>query len=281
MTRTPHTIVITGASAGIGARAAVELAARTEQLVLVGRDENRLAEVARRADEAGHAAVRWYRADFSRLCEVRALADQLCMQYTHIDVLLNNAGLYTGTRQTTEDGHELTNQVNHLAPFLLTRLLREPLSTRPGSRVVMTGSLLAEGLRTDDLDRSRLRWSGWGAYKASKQANALFAVEFVRQVGADGPMAICCHPGMVRTGFGEESTLYRFFLRSFPWLFKTVEHGAASLVHLATHDDGLRYPGAFFTEKHRGRTPRRLSDPVLAKKLWETTTEMLIPYGGT
>ncbi|MFE3170627.1 SDR family NAD(P)-dependent oxidoreductase [Amycolatopsis sp. NPDC059090] len=268
-------VAVTGASSGVGARTAVKIAERGATVVLVGRDEARLAYVAEEIARTGQTRPDTFPADFSVLAEVRALASRLARSYSRLDVLINNAGIHTSTRQVTTDGNELTNQVNHLAPFLLTRLLRDMLAARPAGRVVMTGSLLAEGVRPDDLNRDRLRWSGWGAYKASKQANALFAVEFSKRAGTGGPIATCCHPGMLKTSFGNESTFYRRFRALVPRAFKPPEHGAQSLTKLALEDAGIAHPGAFFVEGELRRVSRRLSDPELAATLWERTEELL------
>ncbi len=131
-------IVVTGASAGIGEAAAVELAARGATVVPVGRDEGRLRRVAQRigADEPGG----YERADFTSLDDVRALAARLLDRHPRIHVLVNNAGAVFGRRERSSDGHELTFQVNHLAPFLLTSLLRERLGESAPARVVTTSS---------------------------------------------------------------------------------------------------------------------------------------------
>ncbi|OXM55625.1 SDR family NAD(P)-dependent oxidoreductase [Amycolatopsis alba] len=275
MTGENQIIVITGASSGIGARAAVRLAGSGATVALVGRDTDRLGAVAAEIEQAGQERPETFSADFARLSDVHELATRLRRRYDRIDVLLNNAGIHCATRKTTVDGNELTNQVNHLAPFLLTRLLEEMLTVRPGSRVVGTGSLLAEGVRPDDLNRTGLRWSGWGAYKASKQANALFALEFVKRAGADGPIATCCHPGMLKTSFGSESAAYRRFRKFLPAAFKPADHGASTLVKLALDQAGIAHPGAFFIEGKLGRTPRRLADRELAAELWDKTDELL------
>src|SRR5262245_2728018 len=123
----PRVVVVTGASSGIGLAAAAELARRGHEVALVGRDADRLASATDRVRAASGAAPRAYRADFAVLDDVRALADGLRSAYERIDVLANNAGGLYQRRETTVDGYELTIQVNHLAPFLLTSLLHDRL----------------------------------------------------------------------------------------------------------------------------------------------------------
>ncbi|MDN0195313.1 SDR family NAD(P)-dependent oxidoreductase [Streptomyces sp. S.PNR 29] len=278
--------VVTGASAGIGAATALELARRGLHVVLIGRDEDRLRAVSRAVDAAGPVRSRWIRADFTRLDDVAEVSRVLHDSYPGIDVLINNAGVYTRRWELTGDGHEVTNQVNHLAPFLLTSLLWDLLDRRAGSRVVTTGSLLAEGLDPDDLDRVRSKRAGWAAYKASKQANALFAVRLAELTGSRGPVPTCCHPGMVRTGFASGSRPYRTFRRALPFLFQPVESAALALVNLATGDDGVRHPGALFNGTKPVKSLKRWRDPGLARRLWTATEDALgsdrlgtMPYG--
>jgi NAD(P)-dependent dehydrogenase (short-subunit alcohol dehydrogenase family) len=263
------TIVVTGASSGIGARTALDLAAAGVHVVLVGRNEERLAATAAMISPA----PRYFVTDFARLADVRRLAQQLRDNYDRLDALLNNAGIHTRTRQTTVDGNELTNQVNHLAPFLLTELVRDLLA---GGRVVMTGSMFAEGIRPDDLNRERIRWSSWGAYKASKQANALFAVELAGRGAATGLVSTCCHPGMLRTGFAGESRGYQAFRKLWPWAFKPVEVGSAALTNLALGPAGIEHPGVFFNEQRPdGWRPKWVKDTGLAHRVWTSTERML------
>ncbi|TDE32734.1 SDR family NAD(P)-dependent oxidoreductase [Actinomadura sp. 6K520] len=267
--------VVTGASAGIGAATALELGRRGMHVVLVGRDETRLLAASRAVNEVAPTPSRPVRADFTRLDDVEELSRVLHGDYPAIEVLVNNAGVHTTRWELTGDGHEITNQVNHLAPFLLTSLLWELLSARPGGRVVQTGSLLAEGLDPDDLDRTRHRRAGWGAYKASKQANALVAVRLAGLTGPAGPVPMCCHPGMVRTAFASGSVPYRTFRRAFPFLFQPVETAALALAELATGEDGVKHPGALFNGTKPVRSLKRWRDPVLARRLWEATERAL------
>src|ERR1700679_3729468 len=132
-----QTIVITGASDGIGAAAARQLSAKGERVVLVGRSPAKTAAV---ADELG---APYHLADYADLDQVRGLASELRATYPRIDVLANNAGGIFGARELTPDGFEKTFQVNHLAPFLLTTLLL-PTLTASSAKVVQTSSSAAK-----------------------------------------------------------------------------------------------------------------------------------------
>ncbi|WP_113698599.1 SDR family NAD(P)-dependent oxidoreductase [Nonomuraea lactucae] len=253
--------VITGASAGIGAAAAAELSRRGHRVVLVGRDERRLKEIAGGLSGPKGEVLR---CDFASLEDVRRLASQLLERYERIGVLANNAGVWSRTRQITSDGHELMVQVNHLAPFLLTHSLADHVD-----RVVTTSSRAARTgkLDVDDLSRARRRWNAWIQYGDTKQANALFTVA----LAARGTAATCFHPGVIRTGFAPDALLMRLFLAT-PGYAKPPEHGARPLAYLATHEDGIKHAGRYFDgETPAERLPATMTDPDLAERLWRST----------
>src|SRR5665809_78671 len=159
-------MVVTGASSGIGAAAALELARRGALVTPVGRDGKRLERTAMRIGEVAETGrPEPLRADFGSLAQVRRLAHELLERHERIDVLVNNAGLVADRRRLTEDGHELTLQVNHLAPFLLTGLLLDRLRASAPARVVTTSSDAHHSGRIDFDDlRGERSWSTWGAY---------------------------------------------------------------------------------------------------------------------
>ncbi len=266
---TGRTVVITGASAGIGAAAARRLAAAGARVLPVGRDPHKTAAVAR---EVGAEPLV---ADFARLDDVRRLADEVLARTSTIDVLANNAGGLFKGRRTTVDGHETTFQVNHLAPFLLTHLLREALAATPGARVVTTssGGNLAGRVDLDDLDFERRRYTSFAAYAASKLENILFTRELSRR-WAD-VSASSFHPGAVASEFGRDSliaaVMYRSPLKRLVSI--TPEAGAAPLVHLATRPDPETVDGAHLDRFKPGRTAKQADDAALARGLWERSAQ--------
>jgi NAD(P)-dependent dehydrogenase (short-subunit alcohol dehydrogenase family) len=262
--------LITGAGGGIGAAAAAELHRRGHQVVLVGRSQKRVGSVADALARSG-ARPDTLTCDFTSLDDVRKLAAEILGRYERIDVLINNAGVMTTRRTVTGDGHEMIMQVNHLAPFLLTNLLLDRLGA---ARVITTASRAGKTgkLDPDDLDRNRRRWSGWLQYGDSKQANALFTVELARR----GIAATCFHPGVIKTGFAG-GTLLMKLVHLIPGLGDTPENGAATMVHLATHDDGTAHPGRYFAKCAPAAVPRSMTDPDLARRLWDTSLTLTRP----
>ncbi len=243
---TPH-VVITGASSGIGQAAARLMQERGWRVTRVGRNRERL---------GANGIV----ADFADLAQVRLLAEKLKGQ--RIDVLANNAGLVK--RGTTVDGHDCTMQVNHLAPFLLTHLLRDQMPD--GARVVNTSSAAA-GIGADPTPPGRRFLSAWLAYASSKRANVYHAAEAARR----WPRlhAYSFHPGVPRTRFGPGPA--RLFYRYAPGL-ASPEQGADQLIWLATAPVEELVDGAFYTKR---RPSLSLDDKAAASRLWEATASLL------
>jgi NAD(P)-dependent dehydrogenase (short-subunit alcohol dehydrogenase family) len=194
-------VVITGASSGIGAVAARRLAQRGATVVPVGRSSAATATIA--ADVGTEPLT----VDYARLADVRTLAERLLERYPTIDVLAHNAGGVFGKRRVTEDGHELTMQVNYFAPFLLQHLLHDRLSAS-GAHIIVTSSVAHRGgrLDPDDLDFTKRRHSSSAAYNASKLADLLFAREIARRTPQTGITAVAFHPGNVRSGLGRDAS---------------------------------------------------------------------------
>jgi NAD(P)-dependent dehydrogenase (short-subunit alcohol dehydrogenase family) len=263
--------VITGANSGIGLAAAVALARSGGRLALVGRDQERLdaaVSTVRAAAPAG-TEVTGFRADFAELDQVRRLAGQLADRYPKIDLLANNAGLVMPARRTTVDGQEFTMQVNHLAPFLLTNLLRERLI---GGRVVTTASDAHKSGQLDpaDLTGESRRYAGMVMYGSSKQANILFAAESARRW--PDILSASYHPGVVRTRFGRDSRLLSTFYK-LAFFLRTPEKGADTLVWLARTPAGQITNGGYYVDRKPGKANAVASDPDVAAALWKASEQ--------
>ncbi|SFN83286.1 Short-chain dehydrogenase [Geodermatophilus obscurus] len=267
-----RTAVVTGASSGIGAAAARLLARDGWRVVVVGRDPGRTRAVA--AEVGGEAEV----ADFARLDDVRALAAGLAARHPRIDVLANNAGGVFGRPRWTADGHETTLQVNHLAPFLLTALLRGPLVAGRAT-VVATSSAaarMAGVLDLGDLDNTR-RYSATKAYGDSKLAQVLHTRELQRRLGPQGVSAAAFHPGVLATRLARGSTsplrlAYRTPLR---WLaMGRPAAGGAELARIAAGTPGVDWePGEYHERGVAVRDSPQAYDDDLAVALWEASAD--------
>ena len=268
-----RTVVITGASDGIGAAAVRELAGRGHDVVVVGRSGEKTAAV------AGPLGLRHFTADFARLDDVRRLARELQESAPRIDVLVNNAGGIFDRRELTPDGHEMTWQVNHLAPFLLTHLLLDRL-VADGAAVLSTSSVAARiGRLSPEVLVDDRRWSPQGAYGDTKLANILFTRGLDRRHGPHGLAAAAFHPGGVATNFASGTTTPLRFLyrtRLGRRLMITPERGAETLVWLAEGAAGEDWrSGGYFEKRRPARAPSRAADDALADALWRRSAELV------
>ncbi|HEY0705187.1 MAG TPA: SDR family NAD(P)-dependent oxidoreductase, partial [Polyangia bacterium] len=198
---TPPLVLITGSSDGIGKETAATLAERGARVILHGRDPEKLAAAARDIDRrSGSWPVGQEVADLASFGEVRRLAARVIDHHPRLDVLINNAGVFTKDRKLTEDGHETTFAVNHLAGHLLTHLLLPALSESPQGRIVnvSSGAHLSARLEWDNLAGER-HFDPHAAYALSKLGNVLGAVELGRRLRKTTITANALHPGVVST----------------------------------------------------------------------------------
>jgi NAD(P)-dependent dehydrogenase (short-subunit alcohol dehydrogenase family) len=269
--------VITGATSGIGRAAAEKLAAMGWSVAIVGRDEARGGEVLEALQRiAPDGQFRFYRADLTRLADMRRLAQALDKGEARIDVLINNAGAIFGKRMLTEDGIEMTMALNHVAPFVVTNLLRNKLMASSPARVITTASRAHQSGRIalDDLTYAK-GYSGMRAYADSKLFNILFTRELARRMEGTGVTANCFHPGLVASRFAEREDgglrLFRIVLRV---LGTSTVKGAETAVHLATSADMAETTGQYFVKCEPSTPGPRALDGDMARRLWEATAHM-------
>jgi retinol dehydrogenase-12 len=266
-------VLLTGATRGIGRAAAVELARQGVEVALVGREAERVSAVARDARASGGgAAVHEHVADLMLMEEVRALAAEVTERYEHIDVLANNAGALFASRKETAEGFEQTFALNHLAPFLLTSLLRDRLS---GGRVVTTSSDAHKAgvLDLEDL-QSEKSYAAMRVYGVSKLCNILFTRELARR--APELHANCFHPGVVRTGFGKnDNGVWKVLTTIGAPFFRSPARGARSLVWLAVSDEGGALTGEYVADEKVLSPSAQAQDETLAQGLWERSAELV------
>ncbi|MET4144352.1 SDR family NAD(P)-dependent oxidoreductase [Arthrobacter sp. UYCo732] len=269
---TQRTIVITGASDGIGAAAARTLAEAGDRVVVVGRSAGKTRALAKELN------ADYFVADFADLAEVRTLASQLRDDYDRIDVLANNAGGIMGKHQLTVDGNETTFQINHLAPFLLTTELMDVL-TASNAKVINTASA-ANGFGRLDLSdlNAEHSYSTNRAYGTAKLANILFTSELHRRFGAQGITTAAFHPGVVRTNFAAESTspmrhAYKTLLNRF---MLTPDQGADTLRWLINGTAGTDWiSGAYYAKRALAKANAQAYDAGLAQGLWEASEALV------
>lgn len=195
-----QTILITGATDGLGRALAWAVAAAGATVLVHGRDEARGRETVQEiVGETDNHRVHWLRADLASLDEVRGLADQVIAEYQELHALVNNAGIGTtlpgdGTRVESGDGYELRFAVNYLSGYLLTRRLVAPLERSAPARIVNVSSAGQAPIDFDDVMLER-RYTGLQAYGQSKLAQVMFTFDLADQLDPAAITANCLHPG--------------------------------------------------------------------------------------
>jgi NAD(P)-dependent dehydrogenase (short-subunit alcohol dehydrogenase family) len=263
------TVVVTGASSGIGLETARELAAMGARVVAIVRNREKA--------EAALPGTELVIADLYSLEQVRRAAAEVRERCERLDVLVNNAGLIHPRRELTVDGFERTFALNHLAAFLLTYELRELLAASAPARIVTVSSMghRFARFRWDDLATMN-RWKGQTAvYGASKLCNIWFAREAARRMAPHQVTSNALHPGGVASNFGASgSALWRAGTRLVRPFLKTVAEGAKTSVFLASAPEIEGASGLYFADCKVKKPSRAARDDDSAKRLWELSERL-------
>lgn len=272
------TVVITGASSGIGLETARALAAKGSRIVMVVRSEPRgQAAIDSIQKSVPDAAIEMVLADLYSLAEVRKAGAELRERFDRIDVLVNNAGLIHNTRELTVDGFEKTFALNHLAAFLLTYELRERLAASAPARVVTVASYGHNFARFDWDDLATMKkWKGETAvYGASKLCNIWFAKEAARRFAGKGVTSNALHPGAVASNFGASgSWLFKYGTKLARPFLLTSEEGARTSVYLASSPEVEGVTGEYFQKCKVKQPSAKARDDASARRLWELSEKL-------
>jgi NAD(P)-dependent dehydrogenase (short-subunit alcohol dehydrogenase family) len=277
------TVVITGATNGIGKAAALALASAGARVVVVGRSLDKAQAVADaiRAGGAGSAEIAL--ADLSLVEQVQRLAAELRDRFSRIDVLVNNAGALFNSREVTAEGFERTFALNHLSYFVLTTELLPVLIASAPARVVSvsSGAHWVGKLDFDNLQGER-GYSGFGAYGSSKLMNIAFTTELARRMAAQGAnvTANAMHPGFVNTGFATNNgglmklgmEMMRPFFRPF---ILSPEQGADTAVWLAAAPEMEGKTGGYYEKRKPASVSPAGRDADAARRLWEVSEALV------
>lgn len=264
------TILVTGATDGIGRQTALDLARQGHHVIAHGRDKGKVeATVTALLGQPGVVRVSGAVGDFASLPSVRALADDLAHRLDRLDVLVNNAGIYAKALGHTRDGFEQTFGVNHLAPFLLTHLLLDLLGAASSARVVNVSSV-AHTRGTLDFDdlQAESGFSPYATYALSKLCNVCFTVELARRLGPQSTITVnALHPGVVSTkllkeGFGMQGQ-------------DSLEDGAATSVFLATDPSVATVTGQYYADRRVARMNPVAQDRRTTARLYARSCEMV------
>ena len=273
------TVLITGASSGIGFHAALDLAKLGARVAMVGRDPARSEAAARELrTRTGSKDVSLFLCDFASQAAVRQLADAFRASYDRLDVLVNNAGGVNKTRTITVDAIETTFAVNHLASFLLTNLLLDLLPPREEARIVTVASVGHQQgtLDFDDIGFER-GYSLMRAYSRSKLANVLFSNELARRLAGTGVTSNSLHPGAVDTRIWSGAPLWAKPLIQlvFRRFFISAAQGGSYVVRLAAQPELSTVSGKYFDKANMTAPSALAADAALARRLWDVSVMML------
>jgi NAD(P)-dependent dehydrogenase (short-subunit alcohol dehydrogenase family) len=260
------TILVTGATDGLGKRVASALARRGATVLLHGRSPERLeATLEELRGQTSSQKVDSYLADLSSLGAVRDLADRILSEYDRLDMLVNNAGIIVQERKESEDGYELTFAVNYLSHFLLTRLLLPLLKGSAPARIVNVASAGQSPIDFDDpmLERG---YDAMRAYSTSKLAQIMFTFELAERLSGTGVSVNALHPASLMDT--------KMVLDTFGYTMSTVEEGTKAVVRLAVSPELEGVTGRYFEGTREARANRQAYDPLARDRLWVLSEEL-------
>ncbi len=260
------TILVTGATDGLGRRVARELAAKGAMVLLHGRSPERLeATLEELRSQTGSEKVNSYLADLSSLAAVRDLAERILSEHDRLDVLVNNAGIIARGRKESEDGYELTFEVNYLSHFLLTRLLLPLLKDSAPARIVNVASAGQSPLDFSNLMLEQ-GYDAMKAYSQSKLAQVMFTFELAEHLRDIGVSVNALHPASLMDTKMVQST--------FGYTMSTVEEGTEAVVRLAISPEIEGVSGRYFDGTREARANRQAYDPRVRNRLWVLSEEL-------
>lgn len=262
-----RTVLITGATDGIGKQTAIELAKLGYRVIIHGRNKERAQQTVNEIQHTtNNSQLSFIVCDLASLKDVRKLAEEIKSKYDRLDILINNAGVYMKQRVLTEDGYETTFAVNHLSHFLLTNLLLDTIIKSDDGRIINVSSVahLRSNLDFGNLNAEKY-FDGYGAYSLSKLANLLFTKELSYKP-ENNITVNALHPGVITTkllriGFNTDGA--------------SVKKGAETSVYLATSEEVKNISGEYFSDKQKARYNRIADDPTITNKFWEVSSALV------
>ncbi len=270
--------VVSGATSGVGYEAVKTLAAGGANIVMVVRNEHKAKAVKEEIEEKYSVCADYVIADFSDLKQVEKAATAISDKYPRIDVLINSVGIHSTTKILNNDGYEMVFCVNHLATFLLTKLLLNKMIESSPSRIIQVNS---EGHRFNGFNENDLNWkkriyTGLRSYGSSKTAQLYTVWQMAEDLKGTGVTINAMHPGEVRTNIGiNNGRLYRWFLHHVTWHFlKDPKISGEAIYYLASAKELSETSGEFFNLTIAEKPANHALDPKKQKIIWDLSLEM-------
>ncbi len=276
------TVLITGATAGIGKATAEALAKQGATVVIFARNKNKAEEViAELKSKTGNQNISFIEMDLDSLDSVKKGAKEFQSKFSKLDVLINNAGITLDKRQITKDGFERTLQVNYLSVFLLSQLLINELKASGSGRIVnvTSGGQMMGKVEFDNLQGEK-KYSGTPIYCNAKLMMVQFTYELAERLKNSGITVNTLHPGIVVSEFGKGTSdgITGFIVKHLRFLMIPTEKGAETSVYLASSPEVAGVSGKYFVKKKAVPSSKKSYDMAIQKKLWNVTETMLNKY---
>ncbi|MCB9418627.1 MAG: SDR family oxidoreductase [Ardenticatenaceae bacterium] len=272
-------VMVTGASAGIGKITAQELARRGAHVVMVARSRERGEEALAEIQKAtGSHQLDLLLADLSSQESIRQLAAEFRNRYSHLHVLVNNAGAFFMKRQESVDRLEMTFALNHLGYFMLTNLLLDVVKASTPARIVNVSSMAHQQGRLDFTNlQNKKSYRGFQVYAQSKLANLLFTYELARRSEGSGVTVNALHPGFVTSNFAKNNgAAARLVMNLAGWLRvgRTPEQGAETSIYLASSPEVAGVTGRYFIDKNAVHSSKASYNESDARQLWQISEQL-------
>jgi retinol dehydrogenase 12 len=269
--------VVTGANTGMGKETARALGKMGATVVLACRSPER-AEAARAELAAQGIKVEVAALDLSSLESTQAFASKLAASHPKLDILVNNAAMWTMDRQTSRDGLELQWATNVVGPHLLTRLLLPLLEASGAGRIVTVASTAAAGLDLEDVEHSKRKYSGATAYSATKQANRMLTWAWARRLAGKKVVVNALSPGLVNTELNRNASgIFAVLFSMTKFFAKTAAQGADTTIWLAASEEAAGSTGKFFD--NRKELACKFRNDANEERLWAICEEQVARGG--
>jgi len=270
------TVLVTGATNGIGQATALKLAEMGANVSIVSRNKTRCQNTQEFIKKQTGQTISYHIADLSSLSQIKSFAQDFLKQNKQLHVLINNVGVFLRHRKESVDGYEMMFALNHLGVFYLTHLLLDLLKKSSPSRIINLSSIAHRfgSIHFDDLQSTK-NYTSMKAYSQSKLANVLFTRELSQRFNGNGVTVNVLHPGIVKSGFGLEENQKRSGISLMSIIGISPERGARTSVYLASSPEVSGISGGYFRNMHRVKLSRKAKDESVQKRLWEVSEKLV------